>query len=89
MSPPRKPRKSITVLIDEPVADAIEHEAERQRSAVSTVARHVLRVGQLGNEAGGVVVAGEPLLKVLDLFTPHRPGAGMDRDPVTGLRAAR
>jgi hypothetical protein len=25
----RKPRKSITVLIDEPVADAIEREAER------------------------------------------------------------
>ena len=38
----RKPRKSITVVIDEPVADAIEREAKRQHSAVSTVARHVL-----------------------------------------------
>jgi hypothetical protein len=42
MAAPKKPRKSITVLIDEPVADAIEREAERQHSAVSTVARHVL-----------------------------------------------
>jgi hypothetical protein len=38
----RKPWKSITVVIDEPVADAIEREAKRQHSAVSTVARHVL-----------------------------------------------
>ncbi len=38
----RKPRKSITVLIDKPVADAIEREAREQHSAVSTVARHVL-----------------------------------------------
>jgi hypothetical protein len=42
MAAPKKPRRSITVLIDEPVADAIEREAERQHSAVSTVARHVL-----------------------------------------------
>ncbi len=42
MAAPKKPRKSITVLIDEPVVEAIEREAERQHSAVSTVARHVL-----------------------------------------------
>jgi hypothetical protein len=42
MAAPKKPRRSITVLIDEPVADAIEREAERQHSAVSTIARHVL-----------------------------------------------
>jgi hypothetical protein len=27
-----RPNKSITVLIDEPVADAIEHEADRQHA---------------------------------------------------------
>ncbi len=42
MAAPNKLRKSITVLIDEPVADAIEREAERQHGAVSTIARHVL-----------------------------------------------
>jgi hypothetical protein len=38
----RKPRKSITVLIDEPVVEAIQREADQQHSSVSTVARHVL-----------------------------------------------